>query len=202
MFLASESDSVEELKLPVSLFKKHTSIKLYSNLIDSHIYVLKNCMIKYLKSETSFMSLKGEFLPYIIKKQLSKPPKPMDTKESLVNVSDTGDIFSFVKEDELDLAVREASAYNDHIGDLKPAYHGDMIRCYAYIAPNDSIGTRVNTLQSFWSLNGKVSGFRLSILSFNTKLVIVDYGYLGKGYWWCQFSDAGPRSYYRLKSTG
>lgn len=164
VFLASASDYVEELKLPISLLKKHTNINMYSNLIDSHIYVLKNCMIKYLKSEKNFMSLKGELLPYIIKKQLSTPPKPMDTKESLVNVSDVGDIFTFAKEDELDLAVREASAYNDHIGDLKPAYQGDMIRCYAYIAPKNTIGIRVNTLHSYWSLNGKVSEFLLFIL--------------------------------------
>lgn len=157
VFLASASDYVEELKLPISLLKKHTNLKIYSNLIDSHVYVLKNYIIKYLKSEENFMSIKGELVPHMIKKQLSKPPKPMDTKESLVNVSDVGDIFSFAKEDELDLAVREVSSYNDHIGDLKPTYQGDVIRCYAYLAPKDNIGIRVNTLPNYWPLNGKVS---------------------------------------------
>lgn len=159
MFLASASDYVDEVKLPTSLLRKHTNIKMYSNLIDSHVYVLKNCIIKYLKSEDSFLSIKGEFIPHIVKKQLSKPPKPVDTKESVVNVSNVGDIYSFVKEDELDLAIREASSYNDHIGDLNPAYKNDHIRCYAYLAPNDNIGIRVNTLSSYWSLNGKVGEF-------------------------------------------
>lgn len=155
--MASASDYVEELKLPISLLKKHPNLKMYSNLIDSHIYVLKNWVTKYLKSEESFMSLKGELLPHIIKKQLSKPPKPVDTKESIVNISDMGDIFSFAKENEFDLAVREASSYNDHYGDLKPSYQNDTIRCYAYLAPKDSIGVRVNTIPNYWSLNGKVS---------------------------------------------
>lgn len=157
VFLASASDYVEELKLPISLLKKHTNLKIYSSLIDSHIYVLKNWVIKYLKSEESFMSIKGELLPHIIKKQLSKPPKLADTRESVVNVPIAGDIFCFAKEDEFDLAIREASSYNDHMGDLKPTYGGDVIRCYAFLAPRDSIGVRVNTLPNYWSLNGRVS---------------------------------------------
>lgn len=157
VFLASASDYVEELKLPTSLLKKHSNLKVYSNLIDSHFYVLKNWIVKYLKHEESFMSIKGELLPHIIKKQLSKPVKLMDTKESVVNVSDTGDIFSFAKEDEFELAIREASSFNDHTGDLKGTYQGDVIRCYAYLAPKNSFGVRINTLPSYWSLNGKVS---------------------------------------------
>lgn len=103
------------------------------------------------------MSIKGEFLPHIIKKQLSKPTKMMDTKESVVNVSDMGDIFSFAKEDEFGLAIRETSSYNDHTGDLKGSYQGDLIRCYAFLAPKDSVGVRINTLPSYWSINGEVS---------------------------------------------
>lgn len=130
---------------------------MYSTLVDSHVYVLKNWVIQYLKSEDSFMSLKGELIPYIVKKQLSKPQKSTDINMSMVNTKDANDIFSFAKEDELVLAIREASSYNDHTGDLKGTYHGDPIRCYTYIAPKGSIGVRVNTLPAYWSINGRVS---------------------------------------------
>ncbi|KAJ8920028.1 hypothetical protein NQ315_011678 [Exocentrus adspersus] len=156
VFLASASDFETELSLPTNLLKKHTHVKIYSNLVDSHVYVLKNWVVKFLKEESSFMSIKGELLPHIVKKQLSKPPKQMDTKESIVNVHDSGDIFAFAKEDELNLAIRGMSAYNDHIGDLKGAYHNDSIRCYAYIAPKDTFGVRINTLPAYWSVNAKI----------------------------------------------
>ncbi|KAJ8966790.1 hypothetical protein NQ317_001729 [Molorchus minor] len=156
VFLASASDFEGELPLPISLLRKHTNLKMYSNLIDTHVYVLKNWVIKYLKSDDKFMSLKGELLPHIIKKQLSKPPKPVETKDSILNTKDSGDIFAFAREDELNLWIREASSYNDHIGDMKPAYHNDSIRCFAFIAPKDTFGVRVNTLSVYWSLNAKI----------------------------------------------
>ncbi|KAJ8977212.1 hypothetical protein NQ317_015387 [Molorchus minor] len=49
VFLASASDFEGELPLPISLLRKHTNLKMYSNLIDTHVYVLKNWVIKYLK---------------------------------------------------------------------------------------------------------------------------------------------------------
>ncbi|KAJ8938829.1 hypothetical protein NQ314_011320 [Rhamnusium bicolor] len=156
VFLASASDYESELSLPISLLKKHNKLKIYSNLIDSHVYVLKNWVIKYLKSEENFMSIKGELLPHIIRKQLSRPPKPTDTKESIICTKDSGDIFAFAKEDELDLEIRNASSYNDHIGDMKPTYHNDSIRCFAYISPKDTFGVRVNTLPAYWSINAKI----------------------------------------------
>ncbi|KAF7273901.1 hypothetical protein GWI33_013418 [Rhynchophorus ferrugineus] len=156
VFSASASDFEEEVSLPMSLLKKHQHIKLYSTLCDSHVYVLKNWVMQYLKSEDNFMSLKGELIPYIVKKQLSKPIKPADTNVSTVNDKDVCDIFSFAKEDQLSLDIREASAYNDHKGDLKPTYNEDPIRCYAYLAPKGCIGIRINTLPAYWSTNGKI----------------------------------------------
>ncbi|CAH0555521.1 unnamed protein product [Brassicogethes aeneus] len=157
VFLASASDFETDFSLPTSLLKKHTHIKIYSNLIDSHVYVLKNWVVKYLKSEDSFTSIKGELLPHIIKKQLSKPPKPVNTNTSVINTGDNGDIFAFSKEDELDINIRNTSSYNDHTGDLKPTYHEDSIRCYAHIAPKENFGVRVNTLPSYWWINNKIS---------------------------------------------
>jgi hypothetical protein len=85
VFLASASDFEGELALPRSLLKKHTHIKLYSNLIDSHIYVLRNWVIKYLNSQPNFSTIKGELLPHIVKKQLSKPPKNLKGSQLRAN---------------------------------------------------------------------------------------------------------------------
>ncbi|EFA10335.1 translation initiation factor eIF2B subunit gamma [Tribolium castaneum] len=156
VFLASASDFESELSLPRSLLKKHTHVKMYSNLVDSHVYVLKNWVVKYLNSQPNFTTIKGELLPHIVKKQLSKPPKGAEGK-SIVSKCDSEDIFNYAKEDPFSIIIRESSSYNDHIGDSKPTYHGDSIRCYALIAPRDSFGVRVNTLATYWAVNSKVS---------------------------------------------
>ncbi|CAG9862528.1 unnamed protein product [Phyllotreta striolata] len=156
VFLASASDFEEKLALPMSLLNKHPKIKMYSNLLDSHVYVLKNWVIKYLKNEENFTSLKGELLPHIVKKQLVKPPEATNTNQSIINNNDPGDIFSLAKEDDLELSIRELSSFNDHTGDLKGPYHGDVIRCFAYIAPKGSIGVRINTLPAYWATNAKI----------------------------------------------
>lgn len=110
--------------------------------------MLKNWVVKYLASAKNFSTLKGELLPHIIKKQLSKPPKQQETNASVVNAKDESDIFSYAQETEWQILIREASAYNEDSG---------VIRCYAYLAENNVFGVRVNTLPAYWSLNGKVS---------------------------------------------
>jgi len=53
--------------------------------------------------------------------------------------------------------IREMSNYNDHTGDMKPVYHGDPVRCYAYQAPFDKFGIRANTVAAYCDINRKVS---------------------------------------------
>lgn len=133
---------------------------MHSNLIDSHIYIIRRWLIKYLQHETSISTIKGELLPHVIKKQLSRPSAgPPDSNTSTLNNSDTGDIFSFAMQSKMEGLIREASAYNDHLGDMKGCYHGDSIRCYAFVAGKETFGVRVNTLSGYWSVNKKVRLF-------------------------------------------
>lgn len=157
VFLASASDFETDVPLPKSLVRKHPNITMYSNLIDAHVYILKKWIIKYLETERSFSTLKGELLPHIVKKQLAKPPKPLETNVSVINSKDDRDIFSHAQESDLQVLIRDTSAYNDHRGDVKSTYHSDFVRCYAYLAEPDVFGVRVNTLPAYWSINGKVS---------------------------------------------
>lgn len=68
-----------------------------------------------------------------------------------MNAEVRNDIFEFAKSDTLEEKVREMSSYNDHFGDVKSAYHGDVIKCYSFI-PNN-FGLRVNSLASFCLAN-------------------------------------------------
>lgn len=139
VFLASASDFESVVTLPKTLIKKHTNITIHSNLIDSHVYVVKKWVLNYLMQVPNISTIKGELLPHIIKKQLSKIQKPTNTnKNDSMNSKD--DIFSYAQESDLTRLIRESSSYNDHTGDMKPSYHGDCIRCYAYVANADTYG--------------------------------------------------------------
>lgn len=166
VFLASASDFEENLTIQKSLLKKHTNVTMHCSLVDAHLYIMKNWVCKYLQHEKSFSTIKGELLPHIIKRQMSKPTKLVDDKTaSIVNTEMRNDIFSFAKENELDLLIRNASTYNDHFGDLKDCYHGDVIRCFAYIAERCTLGVRVNTIPSYWAVNNKVSLVHLKLFN-------------------------------------
>lgn len=153
VFLASASDFETDITLPTGLLRKHTNLKMYSNLIDSHVYVLKNWVIKYLSSDKKFTSIKGDLLPHIIKKQLTRPQL---RDSNMTTDLDDQEIYDLAKESDDVLNIRKASSYNDHIGDAKSAYHADSVRCYAFVAPKENFGVRVNTIPAFWSINNQV----------------------------------------------
>ncbi|KRT82246.1 hypothetical protein AMK59_3733 [Oryctes borbonicus] len=173
VFLASASDFETDVSLPKALLRKHTHIKIFSNLIDSHLYVMKNWIIKYLTYDKNISTLKGELLPFIIKKQLAKPQKITVTNTSIIKVQDSNDIFQFAREADLDVLVREASTCTDHYGDLKPAYHGDPIRCFSYVADLKTFGIRINTLSAYWYINGKIID-KWSSITNDKELVQID----------------------------
>lgn len=156
--MASASDFEEDVPLMDKLLEKHTNINMHSNLTDSHIYILKNWVIKYLQHNTGISTIKGELLPTIAKKQHPLPVKKNQPNASIVNEYDSNDIFFYASEKEFD---NYSSTYIDHVGDMDDCYHGDCIRCYAYIAPESNLGIRVNTLPTYWWICGKVIYFKL-----------------------------------------
>lgn len=156
VFLASASDFESTVTLPKPLIKKHTQITMYSNLIDSHVYVMKKWIVDYLQTEPSISTIKGELLPHVIRKQLLKPKQKHDFNTSIVNTKDESGVFAFASQTNLDSLVQEMSSFNDHYGDLKPSYHCDLVRCFAYIAEPDVFGIRVNTLPAYHSINLKI----------------------------------------------
>lgn len=157
IFLASASDFEETINISQTLLKKHTSFTVHSKLMDAHLYVINKWVLDFLVQNKSFSTLKGELLPYIVSKQLSKPRKQSldDKNTSIVRVNLKEDIFHFAVEKPLDELIRRMSAYNDHSTDLEDAYHKDVIRCYAHIV-DGKFGLRANTIQMYHFANTKI----------------------------------------------
>lgn len=158
IFLASASDFEETINISHKILKKHTNFTMYSKLMDAHLYIINKWVLDFLVFNKSFSTLKGELLPYIVRKQLSKPPKQTTEEKntSMVQVNLKEDIFRFAVAKPYDDLIRGMSAYNDHSTDLEEAYHGDIIRCYAHIV-NTGFGLRANTIQMYHLANLKIS---------------------------------------------
>lgn len=66
------------------------------------------------------------------------------------------DIYSFIKEDDKDKLAKEYSPWIDHTGDMADCFHGEKIRCYAYIQ-DGGFCVRANTLGTYCEANRQVS---------------------------------------------
>lgn len=166
VFFASASDFEETLKLPTALLKKHPVLSIQSRLLDAHVYIFKKWVLDVLESK-NFSTIKGELLPFIVKKQLSKPPVATsddDKNQQKNKTADKTDIFQFIEYGELEEKIRNASFYNDHSHGMKGCYNGDMIRCYAHVPENSEIAIRVNTLASYCLINSKVRFYSKNFL--------------------------------------
>ncbi|XP_046830760.1 translation initiation factor eIF-2B subunit gamma [Vespa crabro] len=165
VFLASASDFEETINISQKILKKHTNFTMYSKLMDAHVYIINKWVLDFLVFNKNISTLKGELLPYIVTKQLSKPPKqcPEDKNTSMVQVNLKEDIFRFAVAKPLDELIRRMSAFNDHSTDLQEAYHDDIIRCYAHIM-NNGFGLRANTIQMYHFANFKISDWSSNII--------------------------------------
>lgn len=157
VFLASASDFEENVTIPRILLKKFDSISMFSRLLDGHVYVMKNWVLNYLVETDKYTSVKGELVPHIITKQLSRPKTAAEKKgTSEKNLEITRDIFDFAVEHGYESKVREMTTYNDHQLGSKGVYYNDIIRCYAHIPEQNMFSIRVNTLSSFILSNSKI----------------------------------------------
>lgn len=153
LFLASTTDYNENVSIPGHLLRSNGKIKIFCGLSDSHIYLMKRWVLDYLAKSEKFSTLKGELLPFVIKKQLSKPAKSSNGAYSEVNF-DTNDIFEYVKNNELNQKMMETNLKN--FSRIKRSSDSELIRCFAYIAPSSSACVRVNTIQNYCLINNQI----------------------------------------------
>ncbi|CRK96937.1 CLUMA_CG010346, isoform A [Clunio marinus] len=156
LFLASTSDFEDVMTLPAHLLRSHGKISIHSGLVDAHIYLVKRWVVDYLAESDRFSTIKGELLPFIIKKQMSRPAhtSKIEGHHTSEVGYDSNDIFYHIKQDEIDRKVLETNLNN--FGRLKTSHDSELIRCFAYIAPASSIGIRVNTILGFCTANRKI----------------------------------------------
>lgn len=166
VLLASASDYSESITFPLHLLKKHKSLTVFSKLLDSHIYAIRNDILDYLSYEKPIMTVKGEFIPLVVKKQLSCKMNSDDAENPKKS------IMCFLKNED---TLNFNSTFNDSVnGSIK--YYGDMIKCYAVVKPANCFGIRVNNIASFCFCNQKVIiyywGFNYASRNFNKYMVM------------------------------
>lgn len=158
LLLASLSDFEEEVQLPAHLFRSNGKVQVETRLLDSHVYIIKKWVVEFLSESEGFSTLKGELLPYVVKKQMSRPLNPGETDKPLsdFNVSTKhDDIFNFISRSLLSTKIAAKSLYSEEKSKLGKDV--DLIKCYAVKAPVESFGLRVNTVKSFCVANQKIN---------------------------------------------
>ncbi|VVC41167.1 Hypothetical protein CINCED_3A014609 [Cinara cedri] len=155
LLMASASDYEETMPLSSSLLNKCLNLSLCSNLLDSHMYIMKRWIIDYLSKNKSMATLKGELLPFVVKEQLSKHVQGQakgKPNESLDENDEKVDIFNIPKEFNI------SSLYD--VGNKSCA--GDLLKCYACIM-DSNIGVRANTLFDYCRINKIITKLNLNL---------------------------------------
>ena len=81
IFMASMSDFEENVALPGHLMRSNGKVNMFSGLLDAHVYVIRKWVVDYLDTSAGFSTIKGEFIPFIIKKQMGHPKESAGKKQ-------------------------------------------------------------------------------------------------------------------------
>jgi len=101
---------------------------------------------------SNISTLKGELLPFVVKKQLSKHCKNIKPNEKCIEdeEDEKPDIFNISKETDIETNIRSMSCFGN-ISNFE-----EMIKCYACVI-DSNIGIRSNTLYDYCRINKIVS---------------------------------------------
>uniref|UniRef100_A0A3P9KWD7 Translation initiation factor eIF2B subunit gamma n=1 Tax=Oryzias latipes TaxID=8090 RepID=A0A3P9KWD7_ORYLA len=157
LFMANEADLEDGLSLRKSVIRKHPRMHIRTGLVDAHLYCLKKAVVDFLSENKSISSIRGELLPYLVRKQFSKTANcekiKDDCEDQTQKKSSTDDEVVISSRDESLLQrAQELSCWNDHRGDMSEAYHGGKLRCYVHIL-EQGLCCRVNTLAAYIEAN-------------------------------------------------
>uniref|UniRef100_A0A3Q1GKM0 Translation initiation factor eIF2B subunit gamma n=1 Tax=Acanthochromis polyacanthus TaxID=80966 RepID=A0A3Q1GKM0_9TELE len=158
LFMANEADLEDGLSVRKSIMRKHPRMHIKTGLVDAHLYCMKKAVVDFLTENKSISSIRGELVPYLVRKQFSKTTdgqKMKDDAEDQTQKKNDKLLISSRDEPLLQLA-QERSCWNDHHGDMSEAYHGGKLRCYVHIM-DQGLCYRVNTLAAFIEANRLVS---------------------------------------------
>ncbi|CAG0880149.1 unnamed protein product [Darwinula stevensoni] len=152
IMLASEADFEESFSLKMSILEGHPHVRVFSNLTDAHVYILKKWLIPFLSDHSNMSMLKGEVIPYIVKKQFSSFTKQNPKAKAK-------DIGECIEEDEESKLVMDRSAWSDPC-------QGRKLRAFARIrGADEGFCFRVNTLTAFTHVNSQLFDLLPKVLS-------------------------------------
>lgn len=95
-------------------------------------------------------TLKGELLPFVVKKQLSKHCTNIKSDVKLDEEDEQPDIFNISKESDIENNIRSMSCFGNN------SNSEEIIKCYACVM-DSNIGVRANTLYDYCKINKIVS---------------------------------------------
>lgn len=113
-------------------------------------------MIEYVAESDKFSSIKGELLPYIINKQMSKPAASSNVGQSEISFENHNNIFEYLDKGDLNLKLRSYQSNLKSCLTHKKNFSPESIHCFAYIAPKETFGVRVNTIPGFCYANKNI----------------------------------------------
>ncbi|KAM9791619.1 translation initiation factor eIF-2B subunit gamma [Syngnathus typhle] len=159
LFMANEVDLEDGLSIRKSILNKHPRMLIKTGLLDAHLYCMKKAVVDFLNDNKSISSIRGELVPYLVRKQFSKarssPKLKDDSDEQSQTKSDNStnnELLISSRDDGLLQLAQERSCWNDHHGDMSEAYHGGKLRCYVHIM-EQGLCYRVNTLAAYIEAN-------------------------------------------------
>lgn len=105
---------------------------------------------------SNISTLKGELLPFVVKKQLSRHCKNIESNKKCIEdeEDEKPDIFNISKESDIETNIRSMSCFGN-ISNFE-----EMIKCYAFVV-DSNIGIRANTLYDYCRINKIVSNWLL-----------------------------------------
>ncbi|XP_043941696.1 translation initiation factor eIF-2B subunit gamma [Protopterus annectens] len=202
LFMANEADLEDDLIIRKSVMQKHPRMHIKTGLVDAHLYCLKKYVVDFLADNKSITSIRGELVPYLVRKQFSSFTSSKQKVEDMDHdpkkkAQQSLDIYSFLKDDELTELARDKSCWNDHRGDMEEAYHGAKLRCYAHIM-NEGMCYRVNNLALYIEANRQVPKmlpiFGIDDLLIHASAQITDKSLVGTDSMIDAFTQIGERT--------
>lgn len=158
LYMANEADLEDGLAVRKSIMRKHPRMHIKTGLVDAHLYCLKKSVVDFLVENKAISSIRGELVPYLVKKQFSKSVNSQKTADNTDQNTKTKDGTSEInvssRDEQLLQQTRELSCWNDHHGDMSEAYHGGRLRCYVHVMDDEEgLCCRVNNLAAYIDAN-------------------------------------------------
>lgn len=82
LYMASMNDFEGEIQFPGHLLRSNGKCEAETKLLDAHVYIMKKWVLDFLGA-TKFSSIKDKLVPFILKKQMSRPQTSQETDKPM-----------------------------------------------------------------------------------------------------------------------